>query len=142
MSGKDTVLIGVVGTGVVTFVGDVGKTGSLPSSRLGFGIFISLVLLLLLAEAAPDLAAGFATLMFLTALFATGVDVTNGKVTFPLWDTLTRDTTKSSQVSPAIAGAAIGAGAGTTLGAAAAGTQPNNIAAGAAPLGAFAVEGE
>lgn len=110
------VITGVLGAGVVTTVGQIGRTGNLPSSRIGFGVFIALVLLLLLAEASPELAAGFATLMLLTALFVEGG---------PLWDTLSKDTKPSLISSGTPAG-----GTGSTTG---------NLAAGIAGLGGAAV---
>lgn len=69
---KELVIVGVVSTGVIAAIGQVGKTNSLPSSRIGYGVFIALALLSLLAEVAPEVAASFAMLILATSFFVYG----------------------------------------------------------------------
>lgn len=69
---KKTVLLGTIGTGVLTSIAVVTKTASLPGPRIGVGVFVTGVLLSGMAEFLPSLAAGFAALMLVTAMFVLG----------------------------------------------------------------------
>lgn len=69
---KRTVLLGTIGTGVLSAVAIVSKTSELPGPRIAVGVFVSGVMLSALAEVAPALAAGFGALMLVTAMFVLG----------------------------------------------------------------------
>lgn len=72
MAGKGLVIVGTLGAGVVTAVGQVGQTGRLPSTRIAVGSFSAAVLLALLAEAAPDLAGALAAMILVSSIFVFG----------------------------------------------------------------------
>lgn len=69
---KELVIVGLTATGVIAAIGQVGKTNGLPSSRIGYGVFIAMALLSLMAEFAPEVAATFAMLILATSLFVYG----------------------------------------------------------------------
>lgn len=89
---KELVLVGAIGTGLVSAVGQIGQNSALPSSRIGFGVFIELVMLSLLAEFAPQLASGFAMLGLTTAVFVYGG---------PAFDALSRITNTTAPATTA-----------------------------------------
>lgn len=91
---KELVIVGLVGAGVVSAIGQVGKTNGLPSSRIGYGVFIAMALLSLLAEFAPSVAATFAMLILATAVFVYGGPA------FELLAKLTGTTTAKTYAGP------------------------------------------
>ena len=96
---KRIVIVGMAGTGLVSFVGYVGTKKSLPSSRILAGTFISAVLLSVLAEPAPKVAGGIAATSLVASLFVFGG---------PAWLTLANVSAGRTAPNP-LAGAAAGA---------------------------------
>lgn len=71
---KTLVLIATAATGAIAAARDLANDRT-PSVRLIAGVWIAGVLLALLAEVAPQLAAALAALMLVTAIFAGAPDV-------------------------------------------------------------------
>lgn len=69
---RNLVLVGTFGAAGVTALGQVTRTKALPSSRLLVGAAAAALILSLVLEVSPDLAAGLAALMLVTALFVLG----------------------------------------------------------------------
>lgn len=74
---KRIVIVGTVGTAVVTSLGSM-VGGQLPSARVPVGAFIAGVTLAMIAEAAPGPAAGFAIIMLVTATTVYGQPMWGG----------------------------------------------------------------
>lgn len=68
---KTTVLVGVLGSGALAAVNDL-RQGNVPSARIGVGVLVTGSILLVLAEFAPAIAAGFGALILTTSAFVIG----------------------------------------------------------------------
>ena len=74
---KRYVLVGVTGAGALAAI-DQARQGKVPSARIGVGVLAAGAMLLVLAEFAPDLAAGFGALILLTSAFVLGAGAWSG----------------------------------------------------------------
>jgi hypothetical protein len=79
---KRYVIVGVTGAGALAAVDQLAR-GDVPSARIGVGVIFTGAMLLVLAEFAPGLAAGFGALILTTAALVTGADA---------WKAITRIT--------------------------------------------------
>lgn len=78
-SGKRLVVVGTIGTGVLTLIAAYRKPNAKRSPfRVVVGVFAAGVILAALAEVAPKLAAAFSMLMLGTAAFVVGGDAWAG----------------------------------------------------------------
>jgi hypothetical protein len=79
VSAKRLVVVGTIGAGVLTLVAAYRNPNPKRQPfRVVLGVFIAGVLLAVLAEVAPSLAAGFSMLMLATAAFVVGGDAWAG----------------------------------------------------------------
>ncbi len=68
---RSTVMIGLAGTGALVTMASV-ITGGGPRLTILIGVGVAGTLLMIVAEYAPELAASFAALILVTALFTSG----------------------------------------------------------------------
>lgn len=71
---KTIVIVGTGGTVLIGTVSLIARTGELPSATVPLGGFIAGVMLALLAEFAPEVAAAFAAVGLITSIFVYGGD--------------------------------------------------------------------
>ena len=68
---KRIILLAIIVAGTIAFVRQAAE-GEIPSVRIAVGGFVALIMLTLIAEAAPEVAAGFAMLTLVSSIFVTG----------------------------------------------------------------------
>jgi hypothetical protein len=74
---KRYVVAGVLGAGALAAI-DQARQGNVPSAKIGIGVLAAGGMLLVLAEFAPALAAGFGALILITSAFVTGAGAWSG----------------------------------------------------------------
>lgn len=71
-SAKSVALGCVIGAGAIASVSSI-SAGHLPPLRVGVGVFVAGAMLLALADASPQLAAGFGVLVLVGAVLRDGI---------------------------------------------------------------------
>ena len=71
-SAKSTALGCVIGAGAIASVSSI-SSGKLPPLKIGVGVFVAGAMLLALADASPELAAGFGALVLVGSILRDGI---------------------------------------------------------------------
>jgi len=71
-SAKSTALGCVIGAGAIASVSSI-SAGKLPPLKIGVGVFVAGAMLLALADASPELAAGFGVLVLVGSILRDGI---------------------------------------------------------------------